>query len=199
MTEDGPVTDIDIRLFLALHHAFSGWIAPMAVLSAIGGGWGSLAVLPLVASARTRQIGRSLALVLVVTGLTVFALKRVVGRVRPCFSLANIHPLAGDPPTDFSFPSGHSAGSFAFAVFLGIVLLRSISVHTDRRERLLRRIGAGVLALLALGVALSRIALGVHFPGDVFAGAIVGTTVAVIGAQLHFSRERAATDLGWFG
>jgi undecaprenyl-diphosphatase len=183
------VTEIDIRIFLTIHHALSGWMGPMVVLSAIGGGWGSLAVVPLVASARTRRIGQSLAIVLVVTAVTVFVLKRAVARVRPCFSLANIRPLAGDPPTDFSFPSGHSAGSFAFSVFLAIVLVKSVSVHADRRERLLRRIAAAVLALVAIGVGLSRIALGVHFPGDVLAGAILGTTFAVIGAHLHFSRN----------
>ena len=47
---------------------------------------------------------------------------------------------------------------------------------------------SSVLLLLALGVALSRIALGVHFPGDVTAGAIIGATSGAIGANLYLRR-----------
>lgn len=189
------VTEIDIRLFLAVHHALSGWLVPMVALSAIGGGWGSVAVLPLAASARTRHVGRSLALVLVLTALIVFAAKRVFARVRPCFCLANIRAVAGDAPTDFSFPSGHAAGSFAFAIFLGILLTKTTPEHADRRERVLRWSLAGLLVCLASGVGLSRIALGVHFPGDVLAGAFIGTTIAAVGAYLHLSRARGGRSL----
>ena len=186
--------EIDIQIFRFLHQTLSAWIWPMAVLSAIGGGWGSLAVVPLLASTRTRRFATSLAAVLGVTAVLVFALKRMVARVRPCGCLAEVKALVFDAPTDFSFPSGHSAGSFAFAVFVAVVLVSTIPEHAGPRQRWLRRGGAVLLVLLACGVALSRIALGVHFPGDVFAGALLGASVALFGARLHLARARAVAS-----
>jgi undecaprenyl-diphosphatase len=159
----------------------------MALLSAIGGGWGSLAVLPLVASTRTRRVGGALAVVLAITAVFVFALKRIVARVRPCFCLDGIQVAPSGAPTDFSFPSGHAAGSFAFAIFVAVVLVKTTSREAALTERWARRLGAAVLTCLAIGVALSRIALGVHFPGDVAAGALLGATIAALGAYVHFA------------
>ncbi len=69
----------------------------------------------------------------------------------------------------FSFPSGHSSGAFLLAtallVFYGPV--------------------AAPLFLWAFAVAMSRILLGVHFPGDTLAGAMMGGGIALIcAAQL---------------
>ncbi len=179
--------ELDVSVFRFLHDALSGgWLLPMAALSMIGGGWGSLLVVPLAAARRTRSFARSLAAVLVVTAVLVFALKRLVGRARPCACLPGMKALVFAAPTDFSFPSGHAAGSFAFAVFVAIVLVRT---EAPPRERFLRRAGAALLLLLAVGVGLSRIALGVHFPGDVLAGALLGTTVAAAGARLHLAKR----------
>jgi undecaprenyl-diphosphatase len=186
------VLDLDIRVFRFLHHALSdGWLLPMAALSAIGGGWGSLAVVPLFASPRTRRFARSLAVVLGATALLVFALKRMVARVRPCGCLADVRALVFEAPTDYSFPSGHSAGSFAFAVFVAVVLVKALPLGATLRERFVRRAGAVLLVLVAAAVGLSRIALGVHFPGDVIGGAILGTSVAAIGARLHLATARS--------
>ncbi len=160
----------------------------MVALSAIGGGWGALSALPLFAWERTRRVGWSLSIVLGITAVSIFVLKRMVGRARPFRVLADVHPGSFPPPTDFSFPSGHAAGSFTFAVFLAVVLVKRTPGTGAPEERLLRRLGALVLVLVALGVGLSRIALGVHFPGDVLAGAIFGSTVGTIGAHLHVAR-----------
>jgi undecaprenyl-diphosphatase len=180
------VTDIDVQIFRFLHHAFSGgWILPMAALSAIGGGWGALAILPLYASPRNRRMAIALAYVVTVTAVVVFALKRAFARVRPCGCLADIHALVFDAPSDFSFPSGHAAGSFAFCVFLALVIVKTAPDEANRRERVRRWLVSSLLILLAAGVGLSRIALGVHFPGDVLAGAALGTMAAIAGAVLH--------------
>jgi undecaprenyl-diphosphatase len=185
------VVELDIHIFRFLHHALSGgWVWPMALLSAIGGGWGSLAVIPFLVAHRTRQFARSLVAVLAATAVLVFAIKRLVARARPCNCLTDIHARVFQAPTDFSFPSGHSAGSFAFAVFVAIVLVKATPLDATARTRFLRRLGAVMIVLLALAVGLSRISLGVHFPGDVLAGALLGTTVAAIGARLHFAGSR---------
>lgn len=144
-----------------------------------------MAVLPMLAASRTRKMATALAAVLAITAVLVFTLKRVVGRVRPCQCLDGIRSLVFDAPTDFSFPSGHSAGSFAFAVFLAIVLVQSTPPGASVLERRGRRLGALLLAITALGVGISRIVLGVHFPGDVLAGALLGGTIGAVGARLH--------------
>lgn len=170
----------DVEVFLYLHHALAPFLLVAAVLSAIGGGWGALFVLPMFATARYRLMARALAYVLVLDAITVYGLKNLVARVRPCGCLPEVHALVFGTPTDYSFPSGHSAGSFAFAVFFAVVLVRG-----GERASALRIGGAGALVLLALGVGLSRIALGVHFPGDVLAGAILGSTIGGVGASLY--------------
>lgn len=80
--------------------------------------------------------------------------KAVLGRVRPAFWLS----LA--PKTSPSFPSGHAMGSVALVLAVSMLLVRS-------RWRWAARIGG---ALFVLGVGLSRMYLGVHYPSDVVAG-----------------------------
>ena len=65
-------------------------------------------------------------------------------------------------PWSTSFPSGHSASAAAFAVGVGL------------EEPLL----ALPVGLLALGVAYGRVHTGVHYPGDVLAGAALGAVGA---------------------
>ena len=65
-------------------------------------------------------------------------------------------------PTSRSLPSGHAASAFAFATGAGHVL--------DAE--------GAVLRALAATVAYSRIHTGVHFPGDVVAGSLIGTVCA---------------------
>jgi len=65
-------------------------------------------------------------------------------------------------PVSHSFPSGHAASAFAFAHGVGAVSPPA----------------AIPLRGLAAVVAYSRVHTGVHYPGDVVAGALIGTTVA---------------------
>jgi undecaprenyl-diphosphatase len=65
-------------------------------------------------------------------------------------------------PTSTSFPSGHSATAFAFATGVGHVLPPA----------------AIPLRALAALIAYSRVHTGVHYPGDVIAGALTGTALA---------------------
>jgi undecaprenyl-diphosphatase len=65
-------------------------------------------------------------------------------------------------PSSQSFPSGHSAAAFAFATGVGHVS-PAASVP---------------LRVLAALVAYSRVHTGVHYAGDVLAGALIGTTLA---------------------
>lgn len=76
-------------------------------------------------------------------------------------------------PSSTSFPSGHSAAAFAFATGVGHVL---------------PPVAVPLRGLAAL-VAYSRVHTGVHYPGDVVAGALLGTAVAQITTNLLDRRE----------
>lgn len=186
---------LDVRIFRWMHETFSdgGWLALMCVLTVIGSGWGALMILPLVAAPPTRRFAASLIATLAASAIVVFALKAIVQRKRPYLVVPGVRALVFEAPTDFSFPSGHAAGSFTFATFVAVVLVRHARLAPKKRKR---RIALSVLALVAaLGVAMSRCALGVHFPGDVLAGAILGTTAGWLGARWHLRRVAALEAL----
>jgi undecaprenyl-diphosphatase len=159
----------------------------MVALSILGSGWSMLAIAPLFASPRSRPFARSLTMVLVATAILVFATKALAQRVRPCACLADVHALFFTAPTDPSFPSGHAAGSFACALFLVIVIGASSSTRASRIA-----LSLGVI-VLACAIAFSRVYLGVHFPFDVFAGALLGGAIGVIGGKLHVAAKARVT------
>jgi undecaprenyl-diphosphatase len=180
------VTDFDIRLFRALHEALGGGLlSVMAALTIVGGGWGALSIPPLFLPARTRRFALAFAVTIGVNTLVVYALKMIVARPRPWMVMPDVHPLVFAGPTDFSFPSGHAAGAFCYATFIAVFLWKT-------RKGPMPIVASAVLLFLAFGVALSRVALGVHFPGDVSAGAIIGATSGALGANLHLKRTQQA-------
>ena len=179
---------LDVRIFRWLNESFSdgGWLGLMCVLTVIGSGWGALLVLPLFASPRTRRFAGSLTATLAATAVVVFVLKAIIQRRRPYLTVPGAHALVFEAPTDFSCPSGHAAGSFAFATFVAVVLVRHAMRDSLRKKR---RIALSTVALvIAFGIAMSRCALGVHFPGDVLAGAILGALAGTIGARIYLRR-----------
>ena len=94
-------------------------------------------------------------------------LKPLVGRIRP-FAVNTAVELLTAPPADASFPSGHTAASFA-AVFA------------------LRASGSPLwkpAAVLASVIAFSRLYLYVHWPTDVLGGIVVGAVVGTAGAWI---------------
>jgi len=174
---------IDERVFRACYAGGgAGGLALHAMIAAtvLGSGWSMLALLPLIARARSRRFAASLTATLLATAAVVLLLKTVVRRARPCVSLDGVRALFGDP-VDFSFPSGHAAGSFAFAAFVIVTCVRRARADPDLAPPLFA--ASAAVAILAVGVAFSRVYLGVHFPGDVFAGAAVGASIGVAGAR----------------
>ena len=96
------------------------------------------------------------------------ALKPAARRRRPDRDLHTVPDARHvSMPTSRSMPSGHSASAFAFATAVG---------HTMPRCAVGLRAGAAL-------VAYSRVHTGVHYPGDVVAGALIGTVVAQFAAR----------------
>lgn len=113
-----------------------------------------------------RMVGFVVLSELVVGPLTLL-LKDVVGRGRP---------TADDPLVyagGLSFPSGHSSGAACLAGIFLVVLWPVV----NRRWRTL--VAAG-LAVFALVVAWTRIALGVHYLSDTVAGLCLGAAVVIV-------------------
>ena len=148
------------------------WLVPIfLVATVLGGGWGLLAIVPFAFPRATRTATLWLLAAIVAQSATVAVLKAVVARVRPCEALAWCVPLVVVSPGSHSFPSGHATGSFAFAAFIA---LRA------------PRWAAPAFAFAAL-VAWSRCVLGVHYPSDVLAGALLG---GLIGAGFAWASLR---------
>ena len=161
----------------------------MIALTALGSGWTMLALIPLVLEKKTRGFALRLGATLTATGIVVFLLKETLRRTRPCNGLPGVHGLFGTP-SDFSCPSGHAAGSFAFAMFVAAHCLREARIQPNRAPTL--RALSALLLLLAAAIAFSRVYLGVHYPGDVLAGALLGGATGFLGA--HGRARRLASD-----
>ncbi len=131
-------------------------LASAAVLAATGGRRGR------------RAAGIGLASVGVTAAFVNLGIKPLGRRPRPDRAVERV-PVARHVrmPSSTSFPSGHSATAFAFATGVGHVLApAAIPLH-------------GLAAL----VAYSRVHTGVHYPGDVIAGALMGTVLAQLTAH----------------
>ena len=112
---------------------------------------------------RDRWVGVSVALALVLDLVCCnLILKPLVDRVRPFAVNTAVEPL------DASFPSGHTAASFA-AVF-------ALKASGSRLWK--------PALVLAAAIAFSRLYLYVHWPSDVLFGAVLGAALGYAGAWL---------------
>ncbi|TEL31278.1 bifunctional DedA family/phosphatase PAP2 family protein [Pseudomonas aeruginosa] len=111
---------------------------------------------------------------LVGTALANQTLKTLFARARP--------EVLAEPLSSFSFPGGHSSASFAFFLTLGVL--------ASRQQPPRWRLTWVLLAVIpSLSIALSRVYLGVHWPSDIVAGALLATTVCAASLWLNQRRE----------
>ena len=120
------------------------WYLLMALLVAFGGARGAVAALHMAA-----------------LGLASLALYKLVKslskRPRPLMRRAGLH-LSVAPLDEFSFPSGHTLHAVAFSL---------VACHYFPWL-------AVVLVPLSMGIAISRVVLGLHYPSDVAAAVLMG-------------------------
>lgn len=159
--ELGPVDEAVAQAVMA----WRGYVdLPMLALTQFGSGLGMtlLATLGVFASALRGRRMEALFLVVagVGTGLINMALKLGFNRARPDAMLRYVV----DTPASFSFPSGHAMGS------AGVLASVVVVAFASGLPRAYRVPVAVVAALLAMGVALSRVYFGVHYPSDVLGG-----------------------------
>jgi len=102
-------------------------------------------------------------------------LKVLINEPRPFITLDNIHLLTNE--TDpYSFPSGHTGNIFALATALGLRWTFNIKNKSIKL--------AWLLIPLAFIIGFSRIYIGVHYPFDVVAGAVIGIISGLIAIKI---------------
>jgi membrane-associated phospholipid phosphatase len=167
---------LDTSLFYFINHSLSNklfdWLMPL-----LSGGNGVmqffvplavLAALTAVFFGNARARLCVLMLVLVVAlgdPLIINTIKHLVMRPRPCIALSDANVLVGRTNSG-SMPSAHAANWFAATMIVYLF---------NRKKRWLTI----PTLCMAIAVSFSRVYNGVHYPGDVLAGAILGAGYAV--------------------
>lgn len=100
-------------------------------------------------------------------------LKPLAGRIRPCVALENVHALIGIKKS-FSFPSSHATNSFAAAMLFA---------YFYPAQKF------WFFALAAV-IAFTRVYVGVHYPADVFFGALLGILCTKVVIYLYQTLEK---------
>jgi undecaprenyl-diphosphatase len=188
--------NIDVNLFFLINRGMAN--ALFDVLMPALSAQGYLLVLPFLFSAVLRGYGcrrpsgrtclsTAVAAVLIACIAVALAdyltdvLKMLAARPRPCQALEGVR-LRVSCPRSYSFPSSHAATSFAGAVPLFLLTRRFLPLAWRLYP-----------LALAAAVACSRPYLGVHYPSDALAGALLGAMIAGVPCWLFWMvslRER---------
>ena len=164
--------DLELIFCRQINHSFS---APaiqgfFALISRLGDGvfwYGLIICLPLIYGREAFYISMLMVCIGILNLVVYKILKKLTSRERPCSASADIIP--GARLLDhYSFPSGHTlhAVGFTTVVFQYYPAL------------------AWYLVPFAVLVAMSRIVLGLHYPTDVAAGALIGALIAIVGIAI---------------
>jgi undecaprenyl-diphosphatase len=114
------------------------------------------------------------AVMITITDQLSYFVKHSVMRLRPCGEpkLEGLGRFVAECGS-YGYFSGHATSSFALAVYLGLIFRKYYKYMFT------------ALIVWALFVSYSRIYVGVHYPGDVLTGAIVGIITALFCYALY--------------
>ncbi|HML05257.1 MAG TPA: phosphatase PAP2 family protein [Methanobacterium sp.] len=113
---------------------------------------------------------------LFLSNVAVYLLKPLIAEPRPFLVLSNVHQLI--PETEiYSFPSGHTASSFAAVTVIGS---KYNFIVKNKKYRLIYPL----LAFAAL-IGFSRVYIGVHYPLDIVFGALIGILCGLVVLNLE--------------
>jgi len=169
-----PLQNLDGALLLAIQSLRIPVLDPLVEGYTTLGNAGALWILlslGMVCRKSTRKAGITALLALALGFLcTNVVLKHLVSRPRPWLDVAGLVPLIHEPDPN-SFPSGHTTAAFAAgAAWAGTLPQKWVRVLA---------VGAAVC------MGFSRLYVGVHYPSDVLAGALVGTACAWVAVKLY--------------
>lgn len=155
-----PIGDVVMKSISGLGNAGMIWILLAIILFLIP---------------KTRKSGLILIAALCIDGIFCnLILKNLFCRTRPCDVNTSIQLLVARPH-DFSFPSGHTAMSFA-----------AVSALYFAGEKRLWK----VALVVAVSIAFSRMYLYVHYPTDILGGMIAGIAAGYMGYLLEKKVEK---------
>jgi undecaprenyl-diphosphatase len=160
-----PMTSVDKRVLLAMRtrghtRTLERFAIALGKTGNNGGIWFGLGLLLAIVDSANREAWLICAVVgPVAIGLN-YLVKLAVRRPRPV--LDGLPPLGG-APSSLSFPSAHATSSFAAATAM------------TRVEPV-----AALAFLLAIALSLGRPYLGMHYPSDVLAGALLGIALGLL-------------------
>jgi membrane-associated phospholipid phosphatase len=135
----------------------------------------------IVLSRGNRRLAATFILAIAGSGLLSVTLKTIVAQARPADALIAAH--AG------SFPSGHMlSGAVVYGLFASLLLRSAV-------RRTARAVGTTLLLLLIVGIGLSRLYLGVHWPSDLLGSlALALVCLALLLFFLHYERPLPRID-----
>jgi len=143
-----------------------------------------------------------IAIILLITASDLFSsslIKPFVQRLRPCHNLILhdlVHVVVGCGG-QYGFFSSHASNTFSLAVFLWLITRNSWSMSKIQTQS--GELGTWSYTLCAMRYALllwaaivsySRIYVGVHYPGDIITGALVGSLFAYLFFKIYLKISR---------
>lgn len=162
-----PTLDEPLRSISQVASRSKLWLGIAAAMAMVGGRTGRRAALTGVAALAINSAAVNL------------AAKLSIRRGRPDPAAAGVPETRRvEMPSSPSFPSGHAASGFAFAEAVAETM----------------PVVAGPLRVLAAIVAYSRVHTGVHYPGDVIGGSLIGSSigegVGLVARGIELQRRR---------
>jgi membrane-associated phospholipid phosphatase len=176
--------EFDVALFLKIHRGLSNdffdWLLPLMRNKYI---WSPLYLFIIVFCIKEYKkqawyiIGMLLFTFAFADVISSRIIKTFVARIRPCndVSLADLIIHRVPCGSGFSFPSAHATNHFAIAVFL-------IMIFYEKWKPIFP-----IAMAWAFVVSFSQIYVGVHYPLDTLAGAVLGTGVGLLTSKIYKS------------